>query len=333
MTDSATGRIERCPAQTLGFALANADFVTPQLAVGGDLSANFVLARRQLQELAEAGISHIIDLRSEWSDESLVRGWEPAISYLHHPIADDGAPIPSAWLDALATWAGRALADPEAKVLVHCHMGVNRAPSAALAILLDAGLRLRPALEAIRTARPVAAIDYADSVLAWWSARLGHDARTRRNLRRVLKRWRAARHLDVEAVIRTIRNTQQPRNRWTLRLSEGQRLALADLIERTPEVAAGLEIGAARIELAQLDQVLLLTDEGLCGQALVVGPVAAGGALLPVQVTDLFEPTPVLVPQRLAGWLAGEGPALRLLYSGDYAQLMHADPRAMPLGA
>ncbi|PFG18023.1 dual specificity protein phosphatase-like protein [Propionicimonas paludicola] len=333
MTDSATGRAAFHAELTQGFALANADFVTQRIAVGGDLSANFELARRQLAELSEAGITHIIDLRAEWTDESLVRRWEPGIRYLYHPVDDDGAVIPGRWFDGVVEWARQALADPEAKLLVHCHMGVNRAPSVVLAILLDAGMGVRPALEAIRTARPVAAIDYAGSVLAWWSARLGHDARTRRNARRVLQRWRAARNLDVEAVIRTIRNTQQPRNRWTLRLSVGQRLALADLIDRSPEVAAGLVVGGPRSELAQLDEVLLLTAEGLCGRALVVGPVEPGEAMLPVKVTELFEPIPVLVPERLAGWLAGDGPVLRLLHGGDYAQLVHADPQTLALGA
>jgi len=333
MTDSATGRTVFRPEQTPGFALANADFVTRRIAVGGDLSANFDQARGQLEELHTAGITHIIDVRNEWSDELLVRRWEPSIQYLHHPIADDGQKIPKAWFDTLVEWAHGALADPNATVLVHCHMGVNRAPSAALAILLDCGMGLRPALEAIRTARPVAAIDYAGSVLEWWSDRRGHDAAARRNLRRVLQRWRAARQLDVESVIRTIRNTQQPRNRWTLRLSEGQRLALADLIARTPDVAAGLEVGGPRCELAQLDEVLLLTAEGLCGRVLVVGPIDPADALLPVQVTELFEPMPVWIPERLTGWLAGEGPVLRLLHGADYAQLLRSDPRTLALGA
>lgn len=333
MTESASGPAALCAEPSPGFALANADFATRRIAVGGDLSPNFILARQQLEELSEAGITHIIDVRAEWSDQLLVHRWAPEIHYLHHPVADDGAIIPPAWFDTAVEWVGRALADPNARVLVHCHMGVNRSPSLVLALLLDAGMPLRAALDAIRTARPVAAIDYASSVLAWWSARCGHDAGTRRNLRRVLQRWRTSRHLDVEAVIRAIRNTQQPRNRWTLRLSEGQRLALIDLVERTPEVAAGLEIGGPRAELAQLDEVLLLTDEGLCGRALVVGPVEPDTALLPVQVTEIFEPTPVVVPQRLYGWLAGDGPALRLLHVGDYAQLMRSDPQGLALGA
>lgn len=333
MTDSANGPDAFSAELTTGFALANADFVTRRIAVGGDLSANFEVARRQLGELHQAGISHIIDVRAEWSDELLVRRWEPAIHYLHHPVADDGMVIPPAWFDTLVEWARQALADPNARLLVHCHMGVNRAPSAALAILLDAGMPLRAALNAIRGARQVAAIDYAGSVLAWWSERQGHDAGARRNLRRVLQRWRAAQHLDVEAVIRSIRSTQQPRNRWALRLSEGQRLALTDLIDRSPQVAAGLDIGGPRTELAQLDEVLLLTGDGLCGRALVVGPPEPGSALLPVQVTELFAPTPVLIPHRLHGWVAGEGPVLRLLYLGDYAQLLHGDPSALALGA
>lgn len=55
---------------------ASAHFVTPQLAVGGDLDPSLLVALRQLDELVAAGITHIVDVRIEASDADLVaRRW------------------------------------------------------------------------------------------------------------------------------------------------------------------------------------------------------------------------------------------------------------------
>jgi hypothetical protein len=48
---------------------ANLHFVTPQLAVGGDLSSfDDALAAQQFEEIVQLGITHIVDVRLEWSD-------------------------------------------------------------------------------------------------------------------------------------------------------------------------------------------------------------------------------------------------------------------------
>ena len=58
--------------------VANADFVTPQLLVGGDLDTRSVdLAVRQLAELVSVGVTHLVDVRIEWSDQEWVRGLAP----------------------------------------------------------------------------------------------------------------------------------------------------------------------------------------------------------------------------------------------------------------
>lgn len=55
---------------------ANAHFVTPQLAVGGDLDPSLLVALRQLDELVAAGVTHIVDVRIGASDADLVaRRW------------------------------------------------------------------------------------------------------------------------------------------------------------------------------------------------------------------------------------------------------------------
>ncbi len=304
--------------------LANASFVTDRLAVGGDLSPNFGRAREQLDELVAAGITHIADLRSEWSDEGLVRQWAPQVRYLHHRVEDAGQVIGPEWFAELAGWVGAALAEPGSRVLVHCHMGVNRAPSAVLALLLDQGVALRPALQAIRSARPVAVIDYATSALDWHLAVTGADARTRSNARRVLARWRKANQLDAVAVIRAIRDTEHPGNHWVVRLGPDDPDALAAVLEGAGEVAVGLSMDVAPPELSQLDEVLLLTREGLVGRALVVGPVQPADPfrlLLPVLVTNLFPPLRIDLPGPVAAWLAGSGGNPRLLSAAEHAGL------------
>ncbi len=52
-------------------------------------------------------------------------------------------------------------------MLVHCHMGINRGPSMAYACLLVLGWDPIEAMTAIRTARPIAAIGYAEDALDW----------------------------------------------------------------------------------------------------------------------------------------------------------------------
>lgn len=306
------------------FSLANADFVTERLAVGGDLSPNFRQAREQLAELLAAGITHIADLRSEWSDESLVRDWAPQMQYLHHRVEDAGQVIDGEWFAELAEWVDAALADPAAKVLVHCHMGVNRAPSALLALLLADGMGLRPALDAIRGSRPVAVIDYADSALNWHLAATGADVRQRRNARRTLARWRRANHLDPFGVIRAIRDTEHPGNRWLVRLGPGDPAHLARVLAESGDVAVGLSMDRDPEELSQLDEVLLLTPVGLVGRALVVGPIQPAepyDLLLPVLVTNLVPPIELDLPEDVTEWLAVGGENPRLLPEADYRRL------------
>ncbi len=305
-------------------SLANADFVTDRLLVGGDLSPNFARARVQLDELLEAGVTHIVDLREEWSDEALVGTWAPQVRYLQHRVADAGQKIGPEWFAGLVEWVDEALSDESAKVLVHCHMGVNRAPSAMLALLLARGMGLRPALDTIRQARPVAVIDYAGSALDWYLTSTGADARQRRNARRTLARWRRSNHLDVYQVIRAIRDTEHPGNRWLVHLGPADPDALAAVLDDTGGVAIGLSMDTSPEELSQLDEVLFLTVGGLVGRALVVGPMQPAephALLLPVLVTNLFDVVPLDLPEAVVAWLA-EGTNPRLLAPEEYGELV-----------
>ncbi len=308
---------------TFTFEHANANFVTGRVAFGGDLSSTFRVARTQLDELVAAGITHIVDLRSEWTDESLVASWAPGIQYWHYGIPDAGQQIDAEWFEALAVWVAAALSDPDAKVLIHCHMGINRAPSATLAMLLDQGFGLRKALNAIHEARPISSVDYADSVLDWHLVRTGADARVRRNARRVLARWRSSHGLNVEDAIREMRSQERPATSWAVRLGPDDPGTLAKVLSEAGEVAIGLSVDQDPPELSQLDEVLFISEGGLSGRALVVGPVNRmedGTLLMPVMITDLFAARQVQLPKTVATWLA-TGPSPLMLSRTEYRTL------------
>lgn len=65
------------------------------------------------------------------------------------------------------------------------------------------------ALDAIRTARPIAGLGYVDDALDWWSRRNGVSDTERYRQRRRVAAWKVANHLDVAAVIRRIRSQER----------------------------------------------------------------------------------------------------------------------------
>ena len=191
-----------------GVIMANLDFITPQLATGGDLPPNRLDAVRVLQEWRALGITHLVDNRFEWNDDDLVAEHCPEIHYLHHGVDDAGQHMPDWWFDLGTEWVQGALEDAGAKVLVHCHMGINRGPSLAYACLLMLGHDPIEAMTMIRSARPIAAIGYAEDALDWFH-RTYHVSRSRRlDDRQRLDAWREANWIDVVRIIREIRATE-----------------------------------------------------------------------------------------------------------------------------
>jgi dual specificity phosphatase 3 len=189
------------------FSHANASFVTPHLAVGGDLDTTaHDVAVGQLDELKNAGISHVIDVRVEWSDEEWVREQQADVEYLHLGIDDAGQRVPDAWFDEGAGFAHEAV-ESGGVVLAHCHMGINRGPSMGFAILLSWGWDAREALDALHVARPIAFVAYADDALRWHHGRdstaLAHDLQR-------LREWRRDNELDLGRVLRAVRLQQDP---------------------------------------------------------------------------------------------------------------------------
>jgi len=110
---------------------------------------------------------------------------------------DAGQQVPFTWFDHAVAWIESA--GPDAVVLTHCHMGINRGPSLGFAVLLDQGWDPIEAIAAIRRCRPIAHIWYAGDALRWWHSRQGTDAQD--DLAR-LEQWRADNPLDVVRIIR-----------------------------------------------------------------------------------------------------------------------------------
>ena len=122
--------------------------VAPWLLLGPALDSD------GYRHLADEGVTHVLDLRSEASDdpslmESLNLAWRQV------PIDDRAAPTSrqlaeiNAWLDAA----------PEAQpiVYVHCEGGLGRSPTVAMALLMQRGFSHAEAHRLVLGARSVAA--------------------------------------------------------------------------------------------------------------------------------------------------------------------------------
>jgi protein-tyrosine phosphatase len=145
--------------------------VNDWLLVGGDLDLAADVAglspTEAVAELQSNGVTHVLDCRSEWSDQE---AWGlPEGHYCHAPIIDlRGHTPPEEWYIAvenfvLRFWYEGFYGD---RLYVHCQMGVNRGPSAAMLALLTVEDDLDPwaAFHMIRQARPVAGLVYAEFV-------------------------------------------------------------------------------------------------------------------------------------------------------------------------
>ena len=117
---------------------------------------------------------------------------------------------PTRGFEDVVGWALAALAAPGSRLLTHCHMGINRGPSAGYAVLLGQGWDPVEAIAAIRRARPIANVWYAEDALRWHHRRTGAPAAQVRQERAALAAWREAHPLDV---VRLVRETRQARRR------------------------------------------------------------------------------------------------------------------------
>jgi dual specificity phosphatase 3 len=180
-------------------------WVTDRIAVSGDLPHDRDQARRQLDEWRAAGVTHIVDVRGEWNDASFVAAEAPELTYHWLGTHDHGGGQPDDWFAAGVEAVRAALADPEAKVVIHCHMGVNRAPSLAVAVLVALGWQPIDALLAVRAARPIAAALYSEDATEWALRAAGVSETEVMAQRRAVREWLRANPVDVTWIISRIR--------------------------------------------------------------------------------------------------------------------------------
>lgn len=147
--------------------------VNDWLITGGDLDlaadVTGKLSFETIYDLVDRGVTHVLDVRSEWTDAEDWEEFAPDVWYEHAPIIDQWGHQPKEeWYLAVESFVRHFLAwaPPGAKLYTHCHMGINRGTSAAMLALLTADPDLDPydAFLAIRDVRPIAGLVYAEEV-------------------------------------------------------------------------------------------------------------------------------------------------------------------------
>lgn len=115
----------------------NMSWVTKQLAVGGRVHTDDIPA------LAHAGITHVIDTRSEYCDDAAALAREH-IQLLYLPTKDTH-PLTVEQLKEGAQWANTQM-QQGGRVLIHCEHGVGRSVLLTCAVLVYAGMNAHEAL-------------------------------------------------------------------------------------------------------------------------------------------------------------------------------------------
>lgn len=125
------------------------DRVAPWLFIGPQLLVD------QYAELQRRGVTHIVDLREEASDDELALA-ALGFRWRRIPIPDRRAPTFDQ-LRSLIEWLD-ADADPneDQAVYLHCQAGLGRTPAMAIALLMQHDLTLAEAHRIVLAARPEA---------------------------------------------------------------------------------------------------------------------------------------------------------------------------------
>ena len=141
------------PLQLRGVLKMDMTWVTGRIAVGGG-----IWTADNMAAVAEAGVTHIIDMQIEFDDTKLAEPY--AVAVLWNPIDDDFQPKPPEVFQRGVDFATEALSEDGTKLFIHCAAGVHRAPMMALAVLCSLGWTPEAAQGLIAKERPV--VDFAD---------------------------------------------------------------------------------------------------------------------------------------------------------------------------
>ncbi len=113
----------------------NMSWITPHLAVGGRIRPGDIKA------LAEAGITHVVDTRSEYSDDPQALAKE----HIVRPLTIEQMLQGSQWVQERMEQGGR--------VLIHCEHGVGRSVLLTCAVLVYGGMNAQDALQLVQQKR------------------------------------------------------------------------------------------------------------------------------------------------------------------------------------
>lgn len=124
--------------------------VAPWLIVGPALPA------ADYQILLNHGVTHVLDLRREASDDADAME-RLGLHWRRVPIDDRAAPTDAQW-EEIENWCaaiGRRepRSVPPATLYVHCQGGLGRAPAIAIALLMSRGFTLSEAYRLVLAAR------------------------------------------------------------------------------------------------------------------------------------------------------------------------------------
>lgn len=122
----------------------NMDWVTEHLAVGGRVHPGDIAA------LARAGVTHVIDTRSEYCDDAEAMAREQ-IQLLYLP-AKDTYPLTVEQLTDGAAWAAERI-QQGGRILIHCEHGVGRSVLLTCSILVYSGMSAHEALQLVQQKR------------------------------------------------------------------------------------------------------------------------------------------------------------------------------------
>jgi protein tyrosine phosphatase (PTP) superfamily phosphohydrolase (DUF442 family) len=122
----------------------NMSWVTRELAVGGRVRTEDIPA------LARSGVTHVVDTRSEYSDDPRALAREN-IELLHLPTPDT-YPLTIEQLQEGAAWVQERI-EHGGRVLIHCEHGVGRSVLLTCAVLVYGGMSSHNALDLVEEKR------------------------------------------------------------------------------------------------------------------------------------------------------------------------------------
>lgn len=152
------------PAWLGGAPRANIFWITPALAVGGDIMI------QNPKRLAKLGIRAVLDVQAESADRGDALAGH-ALAYLKVGVNDFAAPEQQQ-LDEATVWVLERTQSDE-PVFIHCRAGLGRSVTFALATLIRMGYDLPKAYHFVRNARAEIALSQSQlNALQLFAARL-----------------------------------------------------------------------------------------------------------------------------------------------------------------